>query len=54
VSIVRYTESRPFVLGTNTHAGDLSWLTPPRRKARGRRRTDAEVGGGAGPQTGTP
>jgi probable phosphomutase (TIGR03848 family) len=54
VSIVRYTESRPFVIGTNTHAGDLSWLTPPRRKARGRRRTDAEVGGGAGPQTGTP
>jgi probable phosphomutase (TIGR03848 family) len=54
VSIVRYTESRPFVLGTNTHAGDLSWLTPPRKKARGRRRTDAEVGGGAGPQTGTP
>ena len=54
VSIVRYTESRPFVIGTNTHAGDLAWLTPPRRKARGRRRTDAEVGGGAGPQTGTP
>jgi probable phosphomutase (TIGR03848 family) len=53
VSIVRYTESRPFVLGTNTHAGDLSWLTPPRKKARGRRRTDAEVGGGAGPQTAT-
>jgi probable phosphomutase (TIGR03848 family) len=51
VSIVRYTEARPFVLGTNTHAGDLSWLTPPRRKARGRRRADAEVGGGAGPQT---
>ncbi|MBD3946268.1 histidine phosphatase family protein [Nocardioides ganghwensis] len=54
VSIVRYTESRPFVIGTNTHAGDLAWLTPPRKKARGRRRTDAEVGGGAGPQTGTP
>lgn len=54
VSIVRYAESRPFVLGTNTHAGDLAWLTPPRKKARGRRRTDAEVGGGAGPQTGTP
>ena len=48
LSIVRYTESRPFVLGTNTHAGDLSWLTPP-RKARRRRRADAEVGGGAGP-----
>ena len=51
VSIVRYTESRPYVMGSNTHAGDLSWLTPPRKKARRRRRTDAEVGGGAGPRT---
>ena len=51
VSIVRYTESRPYVMGSNTHAGDLSWLTPPRQKARRRRRTDAEVGGGAGPRT---
>ena len=51
VSIVRYTESRPYVIGTNTHAGDLSWLTPSRKKARTRRRTDAEVGGGAGPRT---
>jgi probable phosphomutase (TIGR03848 family) len=48
VSIVRYSESRPFVLGTNTHAGDLSWLTPA-RKSRRRRSADAEVGGGAGP-----
>ena len=56
VSIVRYTESRPFVLGTNTHAGDLAWLTPPKkaRRTSRTRRTDAEVGGGAGPQTGTP
>ena len=29
VSIVRYTEARPYVLGTNTSAGDLSWLSPP-------------------------
>ncbi|CAB4945457.1 unannotated protein [freshwater metagenome] len=49
VSIVRYTDSRPFVLGTNTHAGDLSWLTPP-KKSRRRRGSDAAVGGGAGPQ----
>ena len=48
VSIVRYSESRPFVLGTNTHAGDLSWLTPA-KKSRRRRGADAEVGGGAGP-----
>ncbi len=50
VSIVRYSESRPFVLGTNTHAGDLAWLTPP-KKTRRRRGGDADVGGGAGPGT---
>ncbi|RYB91783.1 MSMEG_4193 family putative phosphomutase [Nocardioides oleivorans] len=54
VSIIRYTESRPFVVGTNTHAGDLSWLTPPKKKGRSRRASgDAAVGGGAGPQTAT-
>lgn len=43
VSVVRYTDARPYVLATNTHAGDLSWLSgaPP---AHG-----AVVGGGAGP-----
>jgi probable phosphomutase (TIGR03848 family) len=51
VSIVRYTETRPYVLGTNTSAGDLSWLSPPARKRASRRRrtADAPVGGGAGP-----
>jgi broad specificity phosphatase PhoE len=50
VSIVRYTPSRPFVLATNTHAGDLSWLVPPRKANRRRRVSgDAVVGGGAGP-----
>ena len=34
VSIVRYTGTRPYVLATNTHAGDLSWLKPPPKKAR--------------------
>ncbi|GAA2150971.1 histidine phosphatase family protein [Nocardioides koreensis] len=48
MSIIRYTSARPYVLATNTHEGDLSWLaTKPGRKAR--RRTDAAVGGGAGP-----
>ncbi|UUZ59131.1 histidine phosphatase family protein [Nocardioides sp. B-3] len=56
VSIVRYTEARPYVLGTNTSAGDLSWLTPPpsaRKPAKRSRRKadDAVVGGGAGPTT---
>ena len=46
--IVRYTSHRPYVLATNTHAGDLSWLAPrPGRRAK--RSADAAVGGGAGP-----
>jgi probable phosphomutase (TIGR03848 family) len=50
ISIVRYTGTRPYVLATNTHAGDLSWLTPPPPRSRRRRSTDdAAVGGGAGP-----
>ena len=49
LSIVRYTPTRPFVLATNTHDGDLAWLKPPAKK-RSRRRSDAVVGGGAGPE----
>jgi broad specificity phosphatase PhoE len=56
VSVVRYTAGRPFVLMSNTAAGDLSFLKP--KPTRGRRRTsrrpdsDAAVGGGAGPADG--
>jgi probable phosphomutase (TIGR03848 family) len=51
VSIVSYTDSRPFVLGTNTHGGDLSWLNAPAKTRRrsSRPARDAAVGGGAGP-----
>lgn len=43
VSIIRYTSARPYVVASNTHAGDLSWLrTKPAED-------DAPVGGGAGP-----
>lgn len=53
VSIIRYTATRPYVLATNTHAGDLSWLVPAPAKKKGSRRTrggdDAAVGGGGGP-----
>ncbi len=51
VSIIRYTGSRPYVLATNTHAGDLGWLAPPpgKKPRRTRRTQDAAVGGGAGP-----
>ena len=47
ISVVRYTESRPYVLGTNTQEGSLAWLRPPRRRRS--RRQDAAIGGGAGP-----
>lgn len=45
VSVVRYTESRPYVLGVNTHEGSLAGLAP---KGRVGRRRDAAVGGGSG------
>jgi broad specificity phosphatase PhoE len=56
VSIIRYTATRPFVLASNTHAGDLAWLAPPPAKRKRTRRTagdDAAVGGGAGPSPGS-
>ncbi|HWU20789.1 MAG TPA: histidine phosphatase family protein [Nocardioides sp.] len=47
ISIIRYTADRPYVLATNTHDGDLSWLAAkPRGKGRPK---GAVVGGGAGP-----
>ncbi|WP_426244516.1 histidine phosphatase family protein [Nocardioides sp. LHG3406-4] len=53
VSIIRYTDARPYVQASNTHAGDLSWLRPAKRSRR-RVSPDAAVGGGAGPSpTGT-
>jgi probable phosphomutase (TIGR03848 family) len=50
ISVIRYTEARPYVLASNTHEGDLSWLAPkPGRKPRRRADHGAAVGGGAGP-----
>jgi probable phosphomutase (TIGR03848 family) len=50
VSVVRYTDSRPFVLRTNDTGGELASLAPPPRKGRRRRAStaDATIGGGAG------
>ena len=42
VSIVRFTRTRPYVVASNTHAGDLSWLRAEPAS------DDAPVGGGAG------
>ena len=50
ISVIRYTDARPYVLASNTHEGDLSWLAPrPGKKGRRAPARGAEVGGGAGP-----
>jgi len=49
VSVVSYTETRPFVVRVNDTGGDVSGLIPPPRKTRRRKASsDAVVGGGAG------
>ena len=51
VSVVRYTETRPFVLRVNDTGGDVAALVPPpkRRRRSTKAAADAAVGGGAGP-----
>jgi probable phosphomutase (TIGR03848 family) len=50
VTVIRYTDLRPFVLRTNDTGGDLSGLVPPPKARRRSRKasSDAVVGGGAG------
>ncbi|MFD8498023.1 histidine phosphatase family protein [Amycolatopsis sp. NPDC059657] len=52
ISVVRYTETRPFVLRMNDNGGDLAGVVPPKPKpSRGRKRkasSDAVVGGTTG------
>ena len=50
LSVVSYTDTRPFVVRVNDTGGDVSALIPPKKKRRGRRAagSDAVVGGGAG------
>ena len=49
VSVVRYTELRPFVVRMNDVGGAVDDLLPPKRRRRPRKQSsDAPVGGGAG------
>lgn len=48
VSVVRYTETRPYVLRANDVGGELSAFAPPAKKRRRRASSDATIGGGAG------
>jgi probable phosphomutase (TIGR03848 family) len=49
VSVVRYTDLRPFVVRTNDRGGAVADLMPPEKRSRKRRAaSDAVVGGGSG------
>jgi hypothetical protein len=49
ISVITYTDTRPFVVRVNDTGGDVSALIPPpRRRRRIKRSSDAVVGGGAG------
>jgi probable phosphomutase (TIGR03848 family) len=48
VSVVTYTETRPFVVRVNDTGGDVSALIPPPKRRRRKASSDAVVGGGAG------
>jgi probable phosphomutase (TIGR03848 family) len=51
VSVIRYTDTRPYLLRGNDVGGDLAMFSPPKRR-RGRKSSaggaEATVGGGAG------
>jgi probable phosphomutase (TIGR03848 family) len=49
ISVITYTDTRPFVVRLNDTGGDVSALIPPpRTRRRSKRSSDAVVGGGAG------
>jgi probable phosphomutase (TIGR03848 family) len=48
ISVVSYTETRPFVARINDNGGDVAALIPPRKRHRRKASSDAVVGGGAG------
>lgn len=49
VTVIRYTELRPFVVRVNDTGGGVADLVPPKKKGRRRKSSsDATVGGGAG------
>ena len=49
VTVIRYTELRPFVVRVNDTGGGVTDLVPPKRRGRRRRASsDAPVGGGMG------
>jgi probable phosphomutase (TIGR03848 family) len=48
VTVIRYTDARPYVLRCNDSGSDLTAFAPPPRRRRTGRSNDATPGGGAG------
>jgi probable phosphomutase (TIGR03848 family) len=48
VSVIRYTDTRPYVIRVNDTGSDLAAFVPPKRRSRRKKSDDATVGGGAG------
>ena len=48
VTVIRYTEQRPFVVRVNDTGGGVGDLIPPKKGRKKRATSDAAVGGGTG------
>jgi probable phosphomutase (TIGR03848 family) len=48
LTVIRYTELRPFLIRLNDTGGGVADLLPPKRRRRRRASSDAPVGGGSG------
>ena len=48
MTVIRYTDLRPFVLRVNDTGGDVASLMPPKKRRRRKASSDATVGGGPG------
>ncbi|WP_216216947.1 histidine phosphatase family protein [Amycolatopsis aidingensis] len=54
VSVIRYTETRPFVLRCNDHSADLTGIVPEQpREDEDQESSDAAIGGSTGREGGT-
>jgi broad specificity phosphatase PhoE len=48
VSVIRYTDTRPYVIKVNDTGSDLSGFAPPKKRRRRTPAQDATIGGGTG------